>query len=246
MTVQRRIVAIALTAGVAGVGALALMAPAVADTIARSPVAASAGAHHGYGNGMGNGTGTGTGTDNGAGVGNGRGAGGGAGNGHGPGAGDGTCDLLTITAAEGTLTDAQRTTLASLAQEEQLAHDLYVAFADRYDTAVFDRIATAEQRHLDALRQLMQRYGVTDPTAGKAAGQFADPAARATYDRLLAEGAKSQAAALGVGKQVEQTDLDDLQRALTGLSAPDAQQVYTHLVAASRQHLTAFDRWSQR
>jgi hypothetical protein len=244
MTVQTRMVAIAVTAGIAGAGALALMAPAMADTITRSPVVASAGAHNGYG--MGNGNGNGMGNGNGAGMGNGRGAGGGAGNGQGPGAGDGTCDLLTITAAKGTLTDAQRTTLASLAQEEQLAHDLYAAFADRYDAAIFDRIATAEQRHLDALRQLMQRYGVTDPTAGKAAGQFTDPAVRATYDRLLAEGAKSQAAALGVGKQVEQTDVDDLQRALTGLSAPDAQQVYTHLVAASRQHLTAFDRWSQR
>jgi hypothetical protein len=42
---------------------------------------------------------------------------------------------------------------------------------------------------------------------------------------------------------VEQDAIAALQRALDGLTAPDVQQVYTHLLAASRMHLSAFQAW---
>ena len=141
----------------------------------------------------------------------------------------------------GTLTAAQRLALQANAQEEKLAHDLYTAFAARFDDPVFDRIAAAETRHLDALRTQLTRYGIADPTAGQAAGRFSDPTVQATYDRLLAEGLTGEAAALGVGRTVETTDIADLRAAAQGLTAPDVQQVYQHLLSASQQHLAAYD-----
>ncbi len=159
---------------------------------------------------------------------------------------DGSCLDPAVTAAKGTLTEQQKTTLAAMANEEKLAHDLYTAFAARFDAALFDRLATAETQHLTAVRTLLDRYGLTDPTAGKPAGQFSDPAVQATYDRLLAQGQAGQTAALQIGRQVEQTDINDLRAALDGLTAPDVQQVYNRLLAASQQHLTAFQRWSTR
>src|SRR6266536_2489398 len=117
-----------------------------------------------------------------------------------------------------------------MAQEETLAHDLYAAFADKYPAAVSDRIAASETQHLTAVRTLLQRYGLADPTAGK----------------LPAQGQANQAAALQVGQTVEQTDINDLQTALDGLTAPDVQQLYTHLRTASQHHLTAFQNWSAR
>ena len=155
-------------------------------------------------------------------------------------------DECLISEDQGTLTEEQRATLAGLAAEEQLAHDLYVAFGDRYDVVVFDRIARAEEMHLDALRTLMDRYEVTDPTAGKTAGTFADAEVRATYDRLLAEGSKDLKAAHGVAVTVERTDIDDLNNALDGLTAPDAKQVYTNLAEASERHLATFEAWATR
>jgi hypothetical protein len=151
---------------------------------------------------------------------------------------DGSCGA--VTAAKGTLTEQQKTTLAAMAQEEKLAHDLYSAFADRYPALAFDRIARSETQHLAAVRTLLDRYGLADPTAGKPAGQFSDPAVQARYDTLLAQGQASQAAALQVGQAVEKADIADLQAALGGLTAPDVQQVYTHLLIASQHHLTAF------
>jgi hypothetical protein len=159
---------------------------------------------------------------------------------------DGTCLNGAVNAGQGTLSSQQQNTLAAMAQEEKLAHDLYTAFADKYSLPIFDRIAAAETRHLSTVRTLLARYGVNDPTVGLAAGTFSDPATQATYDRLLANGATSQNAALQAGQEVERTDITDLQKALTGLSAPDVTQAYQHLLAASRQHLAAFTTWANR
>jgi hypothetical protein len=165
--------------------------------------------------------------------------------GRGMGAGPGVSCPALATTQSGTLTGAQKATLAAMAEDEKLAHDLYVAFAARYDPVVFDRIAAAETHHLAAVRTLLERYGLADPTAGKAAGTFASATDQATYDRLLKQGSDSQQAALQVGVTVEQDDIAALQRALDGLTAPDVRQVYTHLLSASRMHLTAFQAWQR-
>jgi hypothetical protein len=159
---------------------------------------------------------------------------------------DGSCLDPAVTAATGTLTAQQKATLAAMANEEKLAHDLYAAFAARHDAVIFDRIAIAESNHLAAVRTLLDRYGLTDPTAGKPAGAFSDSAVQATYDRLLAQGQASQTAALKVGQSVEQSAIDGLRTALDKVTAPDVKQVYSRLLAASQQHLTAFGRWSAR
>ncbi|QMV24995.1 DUF2202 domain-containing protein [Streptomyces sp. SCUT-3] len=129
-----------------------------------------------------------------------------------------------------------------MAEEEKLAHDLYTAFAERYDARIFGNIAESESRHLEAVRTLMDRYGIDDPTGGRAAGDFADAETRATYDRLLARGEEGKEQALEAGRTVERTDIADLTAALEKLDAPDVAQVYGSLLEASRNHLAAFER----
>jgi hypothetical protein len=65
---------------------------------------------------------------------------------------EGTC-TGTALASQGTLTAAQKATLADMAEEEKLAHDLYTALAARYDVRVFERIATAETHPAGPLRR---------------------------------------------------------------------------------------------
>jgi len=235
MRTTTRRAAVLVAAGALGLGGVAVTAPALAGMgpFANSPVAAAT-PGPGWGGGMGSGYGMG----NGYGM-------GGSGM-MGTGARDGTCLGPAITAAKGTLTEPQKTTLVAMAQEEKLAHDLYVAFAAKYDAVVFDRTADSETRHLAAVQTLLARYGVADPTAGKPAGQFSDPAVQATYDTLLAQSQTGQAAALQAGVTVEQTDIADLTAALDGLSAPDVTQVYTQLRMASQHHLATFQNWSTR
>jgi len=177
----------------------------------------------GRGNGMGR---NGQGTDM-----QGRGAGMGAGMGM-------RSDLTNV--ASGTLTAAQKTTLAEMAEEEKLAHDLYVAFADKYGTTVFTRIPNAETRHLDEVRILLKRYAVADPTVGQAVGVFSTASAQQQYNKLLAQGTASVDAAYAASRTVETTDITDLKSASAGVTAPDVQQVYKNLLAGSQRHLVAF------
>lgn len=176
-----------------------------------------------------NGTGT---PGTGQGYGRGRGMAGGMGAGM---AGQG----LTTTPS-GTLTSDQKSTLAFMVEEEKLAHDVYVALAAKFPADYqFARIANAETMHQTALRTLLTRYGLTDPTAGEAAGEFSTTAFQSLYNDLVAS-ATTAANALDAGISVEQRDIADLTSALTGLTAPDVVQVYTNLRNASQHHLAAF------
>jgi hypothetical protein len=228
MNRKTRLATALVAGGVLAAGAVAVAVPAIAGAGPfGNPSVSSSWSGPGPGGGRGGGPGAG-------------------GNGMGQTSRDGSCLSPSTSAPSGTLSEQQKATLASMAQEEKLAGDLYQAFADKYPAMVFDRIAAAEDQHLDAVRTLLTRYGLSDPTAGKPAGQFSDPTWQATYDRLLAEGSADQSAAFRVGQQVERTDIADLQQALNGLNAADVTQVYQHLLAASQRHLTAFTTWATR
>jgi hypothetical protein len=142
--------------------------------------------------------------------------------------------------ATGTLTSAQKTSLAGMADEEKLAHDLYSVLAAKYPGVVqFDRIAQSETMHLTAVRNLLTRYGIPDPTAGLQNGTFSSAKIQSLYNDLPAN-ATNDSSALAVGVTVEKADIAGLKAALSGVTAPDVTQVLTHLCIASEHHLAAF------
>ena len=142
----------------------------------------------------------------------------------------------------GTLSPAQTAALAGMAEEEKLARDLYASFAAMYPSAVWDTIGAAESTHLAAVRTLLARYGIADPTGGLSAGSFASPGTAALYTSFLAQGSASEAAAFGVGRTVELDDIARLDAARIGVTAADVLRVYGNLRNGSTQHLRAFSR----
>jgi hypothetical protein len=253
----RRIVAATLVAGVVGAGIMvapgvlaAAEDPAPApygprwaeddDVPGRGPMfdrgqgrSESPGRMYGRGHRMGQGMGPG--------------AGQGMGQGMGPGAGqgrsaDGECPRLLGEASTGTLTEAQEQMLAEQAELEKMAHDLYVELADQTGDHRFSRIAASETRHLQAVRTLLDRYGLDDPTDGYAAGEFASETVSKKYAAYLAEGSESQEAALEVGRTHEAEDVETLREAADAVDAPDVKRVLEHLAASSEMHLSAFSR----
>jgi hypothetical protein len=144
--------------------------------------------------------------------------------------------------AQGDLTAGQKTALAGMAEEEKLAHDVYVTLAATSGDARFSRIAASEARHVTEVRALLTRYGVADPTAGKAEGVFATPAVQKLHDDLVARGDDSLDAALAVGRDIERLDIADLTKAGAGVTAPDVTTVYRRLSSGSENHLRAFSR----
>jgi hypothetical protein len=143
--------------------------------------------------------------------------------------------------ASGTLTTAQKADLAYMVEEEKLAHDVYVTLAADFPSDYqFARISNAESQHANALSNLLTRYGLTDPTAGEAVGEFSTSEFSSLYSELVGQ-ATTAANALDVGIAVERLDISDLTSAMADLTtAPDVLKTYTNLRTASQQHLDAF------
>ena len=183
-----------------------------------------------------------TGQGQGQGQGKGKGQGQGQGQGRAGQQARGTGGGATTQTPSGTLTAEQRTELAAMAEEEKMAHDVYVTLAARYpELTQFSRIAASESQHLSAVRMLMTRYSITDPTLGMAVGEFESDRMQSLYDSLVA-GATTPQAALAAGVTIEKTDIADLRSTMADVTAPDVLQVYTNLLNGSQRHLAAFSR----
>jgi hypothetical protein len=139
------------------------------------------------------------------------------------------------------VTPVQQQDLQFTREEERMARDLYRLFADKYDAVpVFGRISWSEQRHFDAVGNMLVRYGVPDPSAGKAAGVYADAAIQKLYDGWKAQGLKSSDEALNAAIALETRDIADLEKLVAKDNPSDVESLYTQLLAASRHHLSAF------
>ena len=157
--------------------------------------------------------------------------------------GPGSCDDCDVEMGE--LTDEQAAGLRFMGNEEKLAHDVYTAFAELYGVPIFSNIAESEARHQQAVEITLDRYGLEDRAIDLPAGEFSDPLFASLYDSLIVQGSTSLEDAMAVGVLIEETDIADLESRLEGLeqTAPDVHQMYSHLLAASQNHLAAFESW---
>ena len=103
----------------------------------------------------------------------------------------------------GTLTDDDIAGLVFMANEEKLAHDVYAAFAELYDVPTFERIAISEARHQVAVRTILERYDIADPTAGLVEGELSDAGLQQLYTDLIAQGSTTLDGALAAAVQIE-------------------------------------------
>ena len=138
------------------------------------------------------------------------------------------------------LSSGETELLSFLREEEKLARDVYRAlFAANGDRA-FANIATAEQRHMDEVKLLLDRYGLADPAATTAPGEFRNSRLASLYTELVARGKASLVEALKAGATIEDLDLADVGRALETSDNRDVDAVMQNLAKGSRNHLRAF------
>ena len=163
--------------------------------------------------------------------------------GGGNGAGSGGGNPLGTEPA-GTLSAELKTELTYLAEEEKVAHDLYVLAYDTYGITTFSNISRSETRHFDIMNRLLALYGLPAASEMGNPGEFEDPALQDAYDALAARIQSSPAEALQVGIDVEKTDIADLKAALAMSPPIDVSGVLSNLIRASQQHLSAFQRSS--
>lgn len=139
------------------------------------------------------------------------------------------------------LTADEQESLTFMREEEKLARDVYLYLYDEWQLAAFSNIAVSEQRHMDAINNLLVQYGIPDPVATNAQGEFTNPELQDLYDELIEQGSQSLEEALQVGVLIEKTDITDLQESLAETTHRDITNVYSNLLNGSNNHLRAFN-----
>jgi hypothetical protein len=146
----------------------------------------------------------------------------------------------TATSTSANLTTVEAADLTFMREEEKLARDTYLVLGDAWKLTVFSNIASSEQRHMDAILGLLQKYRLPDPATSTLIGEFSNPELQALYDTLISKGMQSDLDALKVGGIIEETDMEDIQAAIDRSQQADVVAVFENLMCGSRNHLRGF------
>ncbi len=125
-------------------------------------------------------------------------------------------------------------------EEEKLARDVYQTLYTTWNDRTFANIIQSEQRHMDAVKALIDKYSLADPVTDPTVGVFTDPEMQELYNSLVERGKQSLVEALKVGATIEDLDIRDLYDLLEKTDNTDVRTVYQNLAKGSRNHLRAF------
>lgn len=139
------------------------------------------------------------------------------------------------------ITAVEKESLLFMREEEKLARDVYTMLYDKWSIQIFSNIGESEQRHMDAILQLLTQYNVPDPVGSNDVGVFTNTKLQKLYNELIAQGLTSLTNALKVGATIEDLDIFDLKTALAQIENQDIRTVYGNLKRASGNHLRAFN-----
>lgn len=139
------------------------------------------------------------------------------------------------------LSDKEKASLLLMREEEKLAHDVYLKMYELYGKQVFKNIAASEQTHTNAVKTLLDTYGLTD-SAKNLAWEFTSPQIQTLYNSLVEKWSTSLTDALIVGATVEDLDIKDLQEQSKDIDNADILLVYSNLERGSRNHIRAFTK----
>ncbi len=121
-------------------------------------------------------------------------------------------------------------------EEEKLARDVYLTLGEYFDTHFFRNIAVAEQKHMDRIKSLFNKYGLIDPVIDNSRGIFTNPIFSEFYNSKTNSDVTIKEAlwqAYLLKRLILAIDLTD---------NADIQNVYGNLLRGSRNHLRAFVR----
>ncbi|MEM1925062.1 MAG: DUF2202 domain-containing protein [Pyrobaculum sp.] len=121
---------------------------------------------------------------------------------------------------------------------EKLARDLYLTLYNATGEKI--NLAESEQRHMDAVLAIIQKYGLPDPAGS--VGEFKNLKIAELYNTLLARASGGLLDALLAAAYVEEHDIVDLREMLTYVQNPDVRKVFQNLLDASANHLKSLVR----
>ncbi len=141
--------------------------------------------------------------------------------------------------AQNPLSLEEESTLLFMREEEKMARDVYITLFDLWEHPVFN-ISAAEQGHMYAMKNQIDRYGLVDPVTDDTVGVFDNEELGARYLDLVDMGGKSLEMALRAGALIEEIDILDLENAIAESTHDDVTWAYGNLLRGSRNHLRVF------
>lgn len=131
--------------------------------------------------------------------------------------------------------------LMFMREEEKLARDSYIVLFEKWGLPIFENISESEQRHMDAIENLVDHYDLADPVEDESViNHFVDPELQDLFEDLMELGGQSSMAGLVVGAMIEETDIEDIHTAIGNAEHADIIETYESLMCGSRNHLRAF------
>ncbi|MCL9770529.1 DUF2202 domain-containing protein [Flavobacterium sp. HXWNR69] len=137
------------------------------------------------------------------------------------------------------LTQAEIDDLKFLREEEKLARDVYLFSFNKYQVSIFDNISQSEQKHMNSILNLMNKYGIPD-SASSEIGVFNNPDLQLLYNSLTAQSNISLVEALKVGATIEDLDINDIDEFIGNTTKSDLLNVYDNLTCGSKNHIRSY------
>lgn len=114
-----------------------------------------------------------------------------------------------------TLSFNEQTHLEFMCEEEKLARDVYITLGTKYPEAtVFGKIDDSEERHKCAVADMLEKYGIPNPSTNDNVGVFTGKDYgwyfTEKFNELVERGATSELEALNVGAFIEELDMLDI------------------------------------
>jgi hypothetical protein len=140
----------------------------------------------------------------------------------------------------GQLTESEVEAIWYLREVEKLARDVMRVFEEEQDVKVFGRVAESEDSHTEAIKALIDRYNLWDPSSVTWEGYYNNEELLALHRQFVRQGESSLADALRVGATIQEISILDLREYRAETDDKDLQMVYENLLRASRNHLRIF------
>lgn len=136
-------------------------------------------------------------------------------------------------------TQAEIDDLKFLREEEKLARDVYLFSYNKYQISIFDNISQSEQKHMDSVLKLMNKYGIPD-SASTEIGVFNNADLQTLYASLIAQSNLSSVDAFKVGATIEDLDINDIDDFIRNTTKSDILNVYDNLTCGSKNHIRTY------
>lgn len=136
----------------------------------------------------------------------------------------------------------EKSAILLLREEEKFAHDIFSEMYAKWRVPSFENIRNSEERHMDAVLCLIEKYNLQDPTDGRLTGEFKNQELADLYKKIAKKAGLSRADAFAVAAMVAVWDISDLTDLENDINNKDLLSVISELKRSGRNHLRVMNR----